>query len=90
TEAKRVITEAASFKGVSAVIFEAPCIQVSKPAPLLEVDIEKCTGCKLCIKELGCPAMSMENGKAVISPSMCYGCSICAQVCPFDAIGGAK
>ena len=90
TEAKRGITEAASFKGVSAVIFEAPCIQVSKPAPLLEVDIEKCTGCKLCIKELGCPAMSMENGKAVISPSMCYGCSICAQVCPFDAIGGAK
>jgi indolepyruvate ferredoxin oxidoreductase alpha subunit len=89
-EAKKAVTEAAAVKGVSAVIFEAPCNQVSKPTPLYQVNNEKCTGCKVCIKELGCPAMSIENRKAVISPSMCYGCSICAQVCPFDAIGGAK
>jgi indolepyruvate ferredoxin oxidoreductase alpha subunit len=88
--AEKAVAEAAAVKGVSAVIFEAPCIQVSKPAPLYQVDNEKCIGCKVCIKELGCPSMSMENEKAFISPSTCYGCSICAQVCPFDAIGGAR
>lgn len=88
--AKEAVKQAASHHGVSAVIFESPCIAVTKAAPLLQVDADKCTGCKRCIRELGCPAMAVENGKVVIEPSMCYGCTICAQVCPFDAIGGAQ
>ena len=28
----------------------------------------------------------MENGKAVIDRTQCVGCTVCAQVCPFDAI----
>lgn len=87
-QAVSAVKEAAEVKGVSAVIFESPCIAVTKPAPRYQVDQSKCVGCKKCIRELGCPAISVENGKAVISPSMCYGCSVCAQVCPFDAIGG--
>ncbi len=89
-EAKRAVVKATGTKGVSAIIFEAPCIQVAKPAPSFTVNQESCRGCRRCIRELGCPAMSMDNGKAVIDAYMCYGCSICAQVCPFDAIGGAK
>ena len=89
-EAKEAIREAAAFRGVSAVIFESPCIAVTKPAQILRVDTEKCTGCKRCIRELGCPAMSVKDGKALIDPSTCYGCTICAQVCPFDAIGGVQ
>jgi len=95
-EAQKVVTAAADYKGVAAVIFEAPCIQLFKATELYYVDKEKCNGCRLCIKELGCPAMYMAEKKAVISPSLCYGCSLCAQVCPFGAIellgtdGGGK
>lgn len=85
-KAKQTVTEAANVKGVSAVIFESPCIAVIKPAPHFTVDQEKCTGCKRCIRELGCPAIAPLGKKVTIEPSMCYGCSLCAQVCPFDAI----
>ena len=89
-EAKRAVLTAANFKGVSAIIFEAPCIQVSKPKSNYKVNNQKCTGCMRCIRELGCPAISIDAKKAVIDPYMCFGCSICAQVCPFDAIGGER
>lgn len=85
-KAQEAVKRAAEHKGVAAVIFRAPCITVSKPLPLLTVNSHKCTGCKRCIKELGCPAISYSGHKAVIEPSMCYGCTICAQVCPFGAI----
>ena len=83
--AEAAVREAADAKGVSAVIFRSPCIAVSKPAPAFRVDAEKCIGCKKCIRELGCPAISIREGKAAIDGS-CYGCSICAQVCPVSAI----
>lgn len=85
-----VVKSAAAFKGISAVIFKSPCIAVVEPSPLYFVDEGKCSGCQLCIKELGCPAIIKVDGKAQIDGSLCYGCSICAQVCPFDAIGGAQ
>lgn len=80
------VKNAAEGSGVRAVIFRSPCIAVTKPAPAFRVDADKCIGCKKCIKELGCPAISIRDGKAVIDGS-CYGCSICAQVCPVSAIG---
>ena len=86
--AVEAVKAAAAAKGVSAVIFESPCIAVTKPGPAYTVKEEKCTGCKRCIRELGCPAMVVEGKKVKIEPSMCYGCSVCAQVCPFGAIGG--
>lgn len=88
TEAIQAVKQAAEHKGVSAVIFKSPCIAVTKPLPAYRVDTERCIGCKKCIKELGCPAISMDSGKACIEPSLCYGCSICAQVCPCNAIKG--
>ena len=84
------VKTAAELKGVSAVIFKSPCIAVTKPAPLYHVDEEKCIGCKKCIRELGCPAIVYKGNKAYIEPSLCYGCSICSQVCPVGAIGGAQ
>jgi indolepyruvate ferredoxin oxidoreductase alpha subunit len=52
------------------------------------VDYERCTGCKICISQLGCPAMSMEEGKVAIDRTQCVGCGVCTQVCPNRAIVG--
>ena len=49
------------------------------------VNADKCKSCKSCLK-VGCPAISMENGKAFIDRTQCVGCTVCAQACPFDAI----
>ena len=84
------VKKAADYKGVSAVIFESPCIALRKPDPLYKVDEAVCIGCKKCIRELGCPAISFSDKKAFIEPSLCYGCSVCAQVCPTQAIKGGE
>lgn len=89
-ESIAAVKEAAAFKGISAVIFKSPCIAVVDPAPRYSVEADKCTGCKLCVKELGCPAIVKDNNTVLIDPALCYGCTLCAQVCPFKAIGGVQ
>ncbi|PYG88746.1 indolepyruvate ferredoxin oxidoreductase alpha subunit [Ruminiclostridium sufflavum DSM 19573] len=85
-KAVELIKQAAEFKGPSAVIFEAPCIALFKPAVLYEVN-DNCRNCKKCITSIGCPAISIADGKVNIEPSLCYGCGLCTSVCPFNAIG---
>ncbi len=72
--------------GVRALILRAPCIAVSKGNAPYTVDAEKCVNCKMCIKELGCPAIAISDGKVQIEPSLCRGCDLCAQICPTKAI----
>ena len=90
-EAVAAVTEAVNYQGVSVVIFEEPCIALAKPRPRLQVTAQQCVGCQRCIKEIGCPAISLtEDGKAVIDQNLCYGCDLCRQICPVKAIGGAE
>jgi len=56
-------------------------------APKYQVNYEKCRACGICYNQLNCPAISsIENGKATIDEYLCVGCSVCAQICPFNAI----
>ena len=87
-ETSDAVSRAAELDGVKAIICKSPCIGVSKPSHQPIVDEAKCIGCKKCIRELGCPAIIMSGGKARIEKSLCYGCGICAQVCPVSAIVG--
>lgn len=84
-EAVRTIKAVTEAPGVSAVIFEAPCIALYKPDATYVVN-DSCIRCKKCIKLLGCPALSMKNGQAVVDTSLCYGCGLCTDVCPCSAI----
>ena len=88
-QAIAVVTEATEYKGVSVVIFEAPCIAIIKPNKIQRVK-ENCIGCKKCIKEIGCPAMSSKENKVEIHPDLCYGCQLCTNTCPVKAVGGAE
>jgi indolepyruvate ferredoxin oxidoreductase alpha subunit len=84
--AKEAVRSLMAQKGVRILIFEAPCIAVSKNAAKASVDVSKCIGCKICVQKLGCPALSLENGKACVNLSLCAGCGVCASVCKPDAI----
>lgn len=86
TEAVTLISEAAQFEGPSVVIFESPCIALFKPTVKYSVN-DKCKACNKCIKEIGCPAIAVIDGKVTIEPSLCYGCGLCQNICPFKAIG---
>lgn len=81
------VKRSAGEKGVRAIIFKSPCIAVSKPGTLYGVKQDACTKCKVCITQLGCPAIAVNDGVVVIEPSLCYGCGLCSQVCPSGAIG---
>ena len=72
----------------SVIIARRPCALLKKAArgKVHQVNADKCRACKMCLK-LGCPAISLENGKAKIDAMQCTGCTLCAKVCPFDAIG---
>ena len=89
--AVETVKRVASEKGVKAIIFKSPCAVIIKPEKPAVIDPEKCTDCKRCIKTLGCPGIVIRDGHAAIENSLCTGCGLCSQVCPFGAIskGGA-
>jgi len=89
SEAVRAVKKAAELPGVKAVVFRSPCIAVTKATAVYAVG-GKCVGCGKCVRELGCPAVSLEDGRARIESALCAGCSVCAQVCPAGAITKAE
>lgn len=83
-----VIKEELAAKEPSVIISRRPCAllkYVKHPGPICS-DPEKCKGCKACMN-IGCPAISMVDGKAVIDETLCVGCGVCKQLCKFGALG---
>jgi len=85
------IKEELQYEGPSVIISRRPCVLLKsvKAKPALVIDPDKCRTCKMCMK-LGCPAISIKNGKAKIDATLCVGCGVCEQLCHFDAIGENK
>ena len=81
------IKEELEAKEPSVIISRRPCVLLKsvKLLPSLKVDADKCKSCKRCMG-LGCPAISMKDGKAKIDNTLCVGCGVCKQLCAFDAI----
>ena len=86
-ETEKAVLEELEADEPSVIISRRPCalLKYVKHNPPLKVDTDKCKGCKMCLK-LGCPAVSIVNGKAVINHTQCVGCGICAELCKFDSI----
>ena len=86
-ETEAAIKEELAVEEPSVIISRRPCalLKYVKHKPSLKVEADKCKGCKACMK-LGCPAISMNDGKAVIDHTQCVGCGICQEQCKFAAI----
>ncbi len=93
-QTKDAFQKALEFDGPSVVISDKPCVLMPrkiKETPYTVIS-DSCNGCKLCFR-IGCPAIAAskeltEKGhpKAIIDLDLCTGCTICAQVCPENAI----
>ena len=85
---RTAVHEALQAECPSVVISRRPCalLKTVKHKPALSVDAEKCIGCKACMG-IGCPAISVRGGKAVIDATQCVGCGVCTSLCPKQAIG---
>ena len=75
----------------SVIISRRPCAllkYVKHNAPL-SVNTDKCVGCKSCMR-IGCPAISIKDGKARVDATLCVGCGVCEQMCGVKAFESTK
>ena len=82
----QMLKEELAAQEPSVIISRRPCVllkYVKHEKPLTVVS-DKCRGCKACMK-IGCPAISIREGKAVVDATQCVGCGVCEQMCAFDA-----
>ena len=84
---EQAVKEELAVAEPSVIISRRPCVLLKsvKPLPPLNVETDKCKSCKRCMG-LGCPAISLKDGKAKIDTTLCVGCGVCKQLCAFDAI----
>ena len=86
-ETDKAIKEELAAKEPSVIISRRPCTllkYVKHDAPL-KVNTDKCVGCKMCMK-IGCPSISIKDGKAHVDDTLCVGCKVCSQLCRFGAL----
>jgi len=82
---RKVIREILDYRGPSVIISRRPCPLLVKRGPKREV-LEECNACGVCVEQFGCPAISLTSERAEIDPTLCYGCGVCEEICPFDVI----
>ena len=90
------VKAAMEYSGVSVIISKELCPlfaratgQVKKSRPFY-VNRDKCKDHRDCLNKLACPAMFLEDDRVEINDNLCIGCSVCAQICPENAILRSK
>lgn len=88
-DTERAVMEELEADEPSVIISRRPCalLKSVKALPALTVDPDRCVTCKSCMK-IGCPSISIKDGKAHIDATLCIGCGVCKQMCRLDAITG--
>ena len=83
----QAIKEELAANEPSVIISRRPCalLKSVKHGKPLAVDTDKCGGCKNCMR-IGCPAISIVDGKAKVDATQCVGCGVCQQLCHKGAL----
>jgi indolepyruvate ferredoxin oxidoreductase alpha subunit len=80
------IREIITYDGPSVIISQRPCpLLLTEHNPPYEIT-NKCGNCGLCTTKFGCPAITQNDSKAEIDPTLCNGCGVCEMICPHQAI----
>lgn len=83
-----ILREETQREELSVVITKRPCVLIDRSAVKEAFAVsEECRNCGACLK-LGCPAIVKGEKAVQIDASLCIGCGLCADICPFHAIGG--
>ncbi|MBI5052195.1 MAG: 4Fe-4S binding protein, partial [Chloroflexi bacterium] len=92
-EVARAVRNALAYEGPAVVIAQGPCQRLpemkmsERGAVPYFIDESLCTKCDACFK-VWCPAITRTPlGFPIIDGNDCTACTVCAQVCPVDAIG---
>jgi len=89
-ETEQAVKEAYEATEPFVIISKQPCalikeVQKQRENTYCIIDREKCKKCKACMK-IGCPAIAFKDDRLTIDKDMCNGCTLCQQVCKFEAI----
>ena len=90
------VKAAMAYDGISVIISREICplfakaIGKARKSKPFQVNPDKCKNHRDCLNKLACPAMFLEGEQVKIDENMCIGCSVCAQVCPENAITPVK
>ncbi len=80
------------YDGLSVIISQELCPLFAKAtgqfkkSKAFTVNQNKCKNHRDCLNLLACPAMYLNGDQVEIDKNLCIGCSVCAQVCPENAI----
>ncbi len=90
---ERAIRTGLEHSGPAAIIARRHCrllpVEKAEQRTPYAVVLDECIMCEECM-ESGCPALVWEDDGPGIQNWECVGCSLCAQLCPADAIVAAE
>jgi indolepyruvate ferredoxin oxidoreductase alpha subunit len=90
TETQEAVKKAYEASEPFVIIAKRPCalikeVQKMRASLKCTINQDKCTNCKMCLR-IGCPAIAFKDDVMVVDQASCNGCTLCMQVCRFDAI----
>jgi indolepyruvate ferredoxin oxidoreductase, alpha subunit len=94
-QCREALEAAVKEEGPSLIVSAMPCYLFASrrgqkffEPKEVRVNPDICNGCKICINDFGCPAISFDKKKKKVSidPEACLGCGLCVDVCKRGAI----